>query len=183
MRHVFHHSHGRSSDFTPHRQRGFGGGGRVRRGKLFDSGQFQLLLLGLIGNEERHGYELMRAIEERTGGVYVPSPGVVYPTLTLLQEMGLVRETQEGGARKSFAITDEGREKLAVSTDQVQALIARLDALGSKASRADITPVRRAMGNLKQVLMDRFSKADTTDTQVLEVARIIDEVAGRIERM
>jgi DNA-binding PadR family transcriptional regulator len=142
-----------------------------------------LVLLGLIGEGERHGYELMRDIEERTGGVYVPSPGVVYPTLTLLQDMGLVRETESGGARKSFTITPDGKTMLAEQAEQIQSLIARLDAIGRKVARADSAPVRRAMGNLKQVLMDRLSKSGTTDEHILEAARIIDEVAGRIERM
>lgn len=168
---------------SPDRGRGFAGGGRARRGKLFDSGQFQLLLLALIGDGERHGYELMRTIEERTGGVYVPSPGVVYPTLTLLQDMDLVRETEPGGARKSFAVTEAGQQLLTERAEQVQMLTTRLDALGSKAARADSAPIRRAMGNLKQVLMDRLSKSGTTDENILEAARIIDDVAGRIERM
>ena len=93
--------------------------GRGRRGKLFDSKQIQLLLLSLLGDEPRHGYELMRLIEERTGGAYSPSPGVVYPTLTLLQEMGLIEEAGTAGARKSYAVTDMGRNTLEASGDQI----------------------------------------------------------------
>lgn len=159
------------------------GSGRQRRGKLFDSEQFQLLLLSLIGDDERHGYELMKLIEQRTGGTYVPSPGVVYPTLTLLQEMGLVQETKPDGPRKSFSLTEAGKQMLAERAEQANALISRLDAMGRKAAIADSTPVRRAMGNLKQALMDRLSRSETTDEHILEAARIIDEVAGRIERM
>jgi len=157
--------------------------GRRRRGKLFDSAQFQLVLLRLIADHDRHGYELMRDIEERTGGNYVPSPGVVYPTLTLLVEMGLIAETDMSGSRKIFTITDAGRAKLAKHADQAQHLLSRIDSLRDKTSRADTTPVRRAMGNLREVLMSRLSRSDTTNKQILEAARIIDEAAGQIERL
>lgn len=157
--------------------------GRARRGKLFDAKQIQLLLLSLIGDEPRHGYELMRLIEERTGGTYAPSPGVVYPTLTLLQEMGLIEETGTTGARKSYSITSIGREALAESAKKVESLLARLDAIADQAANTEAAPVRRAMGNLRQVLVDRLAKAGTTDEHILEAARLIDEVAGRIERM
>ena len=76
---------------------------------MFESGELRLVLLRLIADEPRHGYDLIRAIEELTGGEYAPSPGVVYPTLTLLQDMGLIEEARGEGARKPFQVTDEGR--------------------------------------------------------------------------
>jgi len=163
--------------------RGMGGGGRGRRGKLFDSAQFQLLMLALIGDDERHGYELMRDIEARTGGAYAPSPGVVYPTLTLLADTGLIAETEAEGARKAYRVTDAGREKLAENAEQVEAILERLDAIGSRVEKADSAPVRRAMGNLRQVIFTKLTKSGTTEDQILEAARIIDEAAGRIERL
>lgn len=165
------------------RSRAVAGGGHSRRSKLFDSAQFQLLLLSLIDHKERHGYELMREIEERTRGIYTPSPGIVYPTLTLLVEMGMIEETDTGGNRKSFRITGEGRKLLEERAKQVTMLHGRLDAISDKAGRADSAPARRAMTNLRQVLMDRLSKPGTTDAHMLEAARMIDEVAGNIERM
>ncbi len=183
MTHHTCHAHHHRSREGAERLRGLAGGGRSRRGKLFDSGQFQLILLGLIGDGERHGYELMREIEERTRGIYTPSPGVVYPTLTLLVDMGLIEETAASGTRKTFRITDEGRTLLEERSGQVEMLQTRLDAIGNKAGRADSAPTRRAMANLRHVLMDRLSKPGTTDKHMLEAARMIDEVAGNIERM
>src|SRR5579885_3543114 len=86
---------------------GFGGGGRRgrRSRRMFESGELRLVLLKLIADEPRHGYDLIRAIEELTAGEYAPSPGVVYPTLTLLQDMGLIEEAAEAGSRKPFQIT------------------------------------------------------------------------------
>src|SRR5215813_5554288 len=79
------------------------GGGRSRR--MFDGGELRLVLLKLIADEPRHGYDLIRAIEELTGGEYAPSPGVVYPTLTLLQDMGLIEEAAGEEPRKPFQAT------------------------------------------------------------------------------
>lgn len=183
-RHPRHH-HGRNRFGSEGRAGGSGGGfsGRSRRGKLFDSAQFQLVLLKLIADRDRHGYELMREIEERTGGNYAPSPGVVYPTLTLLVEMELIAEADTPGTRKTFTITEAGRAKLAKHTEQAEHLLSRLDSLGHASSHVDATPVRRAMGNLREVLMTRLARSETTNEQVLEAARIIDEAAGRIERL
>lgn len=179
--HPYHHRHFRSR--FDHMRRPGGGAGGGRRGKLFDSAQFQLLVLALIGDEQRHGYELMREIEARTGSAYVPSPGVVYPTLTLLTELGLIEEADAAGARKAYRLTAAGRERLAEAAEEAGAVLARLDALGDNASRADAAPVRRAMGNLRQVLQTRLARQDTTDEQLLDAARIIDEAAGAIERL
>ena len=92
---------------------GPGWGRRGRRGRVFDAGELRLVLLKLIADQPRHGYDLIRAIEELTHGAYAPSPGVIYPTLTMLQDMGLIEETKGEGSRKAFAVTDEGRAHLA----------------------------------------------------------------------
>ena len=81
-----------------------GGSGRGRRGRrrVFEPGEFRLVLLKLIADQPRHGYDLIRAIEEMTHGIYAPSPGVVYPTLTMLQDMGYIEESKgKGRARRS----------------------------------------------------------------------------------
>ncbi len=99
------------------------GGGRRR---VFDGGELRLVLLALLEEQPRHGYDLIREIEERTGGSYAPSPGVVYPTLTMLDEMGLIDEVKKEGARKRFAITDAGGAHLTEKREDVDALIERL---------------------------------------------------------
>src|SRR5687768_13038843 len=131
-------------------------GGRRRR--VFDSGELQLVLLKLIADQPRHGYELIRAIEELTGGAYVPSPGVIYPTLTLLQDMGRIEEATAAGPRKAFAVTADGTAELLAKKPDVEALFARLAQLASMRERTDGGPVRRAMGNLRTVLLDRLSR-------------------------
>src|SRR6478752_7239299 len=102
---------------------GWSGGRRGRRARrMFESGELRLVLLKLIADEPRHGYDLIRAIEDLTGGEYAPSPGVIYPTLTLLQDMGQIEEAPSKGARKPFQVTDEGRAELEEKSEEIEGL-------------------------------------------------------------
>jgi DNA-binding PadR family transcriptional regulator len=169
--------------------RGFGGGrghdgeGRGRRRRMFDSGELRLVLLRLIADEPRHGYDLIRRIEELTGGAYAPSPGVVYPTLTLLDDMGQIEAATSDGSRKLFAITDAGQAELDANRELVEALVARLAAVGEERQRTDGGSVRRAMGNLRTVLMNRLGERDIDEETLHQVVALIDEAAQKIERL
>jgi DNA-binding PadR family transcriptional regulator len=158
-----------------------GRGGRRRR--VFDQGELRLVLLKLIADQPRHGYELIRAIEELTGGVYVPSPGVVYPTLTMLHEMAQIEEAASGGARKAFAITPDGAQHLASRQAEVEALFERLAQLANARERTDGGPIRRAMQNLKMVLINRLEREELPAETVHQAAAILDEAAQKIERL
>jgi DNA-binding PadR family transcriptional regulator len=169
---------------------GFGfdmGGGEGREGgrsrRKFDGGELRLILLKLIADQTRHGYELIRAIEDMTGGAYAPSPGVVYPTLTMLDEMGLIDEQQSDDNKKRFAVTDAGRSHLADRQDEVDALIARLEQLKPAAFAEGGSPVWRAMRNLGVAIRHRVERGDLTSDTVHDVAALIDEVAQKIERL
>jgi DNA-binding PadR family transcriptional regulator len=183
------HDRGPRGRHFGHRGRhGFGrdgepGEGRGRRRRVFDSGELQLVLLKLIADQPRHGYELIRAIEELTGGAYVPSPGVIYPTLTLLQDMGRIEEATAEGPRKPFAITADGAAELEAKAQEVEALFARLAELASMRERTDGGPVRRAMGNLRTVLLDRLGRDGVQAETMHDVAAILDEAARKIERL
>ncbi len=159
---------------------GFGRGGSRRR--MFDGGELRLVLLKLIADKPRHGYDLIRAIEERTGGAYAPSPGIVYPTLTMLSEMGLIEEQVTEGARKLFAITPEGTAHLAEHEAEITAMLARLDALGAMRERTDAVPIRRALHNLRSVLHARLGEGLDKD-RMHDAAALIDEAAQKIERL
>ena len=114
---------------------------------MFESGELRLVLLKLIADEPRHGYDLIRAIEDLTGGEYAPSPGVVYPTLTLLQDMGLIEEAVGEGPRKPFQVTDEGRAHLEENAEEVEALFERLEDLAAGESRTAGPAIGRAVKN------------------------------------
>jgi len=160
-----------------------GGDGRGGRRRLFDGGELKLVLLKLIADQPRHGYDLIRAIEELTGGAYAPSPGVVYPTITMLQDMGLIDEAKSEGSRKAFAITGEGSALLAEREAEVAELFERLAEVGAWRERTDGGPVRRAMGNLKMVLQHRLGRGEAEAETLHQVAAILDEAAQKIERL
>lgn len=164
-----------------HRHGGGGGGGGRRR--MVDGGELRLVLLKLIADEPRHGYELIKAVEELTGGAYAPSPGMVYPALTMLAEMELIAEQQSETTRKRFAITDAGAAHLADNAELVKGLIARLTEVGEHRARADRAPIRRAMRNLRTVLQNRLEAGDLTEEAGHDVAELIDEVVRKIERL
>ncbi|GGY96052.1 hypothetical protein GCM10011614_08500 [Novosphingobium colocasiae] len=142
-----------------------------------------MLLLALIVESPRHGYDLIRAIEALSGGAYAPSPGVVYPALTYMEEAGTIAPVADGGARKAFEATAQGRAQAEADADKAEALRARLAALAQERERLDPAPVRRAMHNLKLALHERLSAAETTRATLLEIADLIDDAARRIERI
>ena len=169
-----------------HHRRGGGHGGESRGGgrrRLFDGDELRLILLKLIGDEPRHGYDLIRAVETLTGGAYAPSPGIVYPSITLLQDMGHIEEAAATSARKAFAITPAGSAHLADNAEAVTALLARLEALATVRDRTDGAPIRRAMRNLSMALEQRLGRDDTETATLHRAAAIIDEAAQRIEQL
>ncbi|HEX7864345.1 MAG TPA: PadR family transcriptional regulator [Variovorax sp.] len=162
--------------------RGGGSGG----GRVFGHGGLRFVLLQLIANKPSHGYELIKAIEDRLGGSYAPSPGVVYPTLTLLEEMGYLSvETADGSGRKSYSITDSGREFLQANREMADAMMARMsggvDGAGPRGGRPP--QVTRAIENLKLAMRMRLSGAALTEQQAHEFAAVLDAAAQQIERI
>lgn len=189
-----HHKHPIHAMFGGHHGRGFGGRGRSRRPddldgdggprrRFFGQGDLRPVLLKLISDAPRHGYDCIRAIEELTGGSYVPSPGVVYPALTMLDDMGFITETAGDETRRKYAITEAGTAHLAENAKLVEALFAQMEAAGKARSRTEAAPVRRAMGNLRQVLMQRLGSAEADRDTALAIAAAIDEAAHKIERL
>jgi DNA-binding PadR family transcriptional regulator len=158
-------------------------GGRRGRRRQFDSAGLRLVLLKLIADQPRHGYDLIRAIEELSNGEYSPSPGVVYPTLTLLNDMGFIEQSESEGARKAFAATAEGRAHLEEKAEEVEALFERLEELGSRQRRADAAPVARAVKNLLSALWHRVTHEDLDNERLHAIAAILDKAAQKIERL
>src|SRR5688572_25813945 len=99
-------------------------GGRV--GRFLDHGDLRFVVLALLEEQPRHGYEIIRELETRTGGAYRPSPGVVYPTLSLLEDEGFARVGEAEGGRKLYQITDEGRQALDKERPAVNAVFGRM---------------------------------------------------------
>lgn len=169
---------------------GFGGGlggpagrGGGRRRRLFDQSELQTLLLSLIAETPRHGYDLIREIEAQSGGSYAPSPGIVYPALTFMEEQGLIALADGETARKSYEVTEAGRKHLEEQAQIVQLLRQRLASLAEAQDRADPAPLRRAVAGLKMAIHDHLGKSGGDRSAVLAIADIIDEAARKIERI
>lgn len=175
------HEDGLSGGRGHHGGRGGGGGGRV-----FGHGGLRFVLLQLIADKPAHGYELIKAIEDRLGGSYAPSPGVVYPTLTLLEEMGYLSvETADTGGRKRYSITDGGREFLAANRATADAMMSRMsggvDGAGPRGGRPP--QVTRAIENLKLAMRMRLSGTPLTEQQAHDFAAVLDSAAQQIEKI
>jgi DNA-binding PadR family transcriptional regulator len=171
---------------------GFGGrhgmGGRggmdpddMRAGRMLAQGDLRLIALSFIAEEPRHGYEIIKLVEEKTADWYSPSPGIVYPTLTYLEEAGYVTASTEG-AKKLYAITEEGRDYLKSNRDVVDAVLARLSALGERVnrwrrdsrgerdSRRSLTPlVEAAFDHLRETVSKRLEGDAEAEARLVEI--------------
>ena len=156
---------------------------RGRRGRMFGQGELRLALLALVAEKPSHGYELIKGIEEMTGGAYAPSPGAVYPTLQLLEDEGSIEEAEAEGAKKPFAATAQGREELETRKDEVEELMRRLGRHATRAERMRSPDLFRAMGNLGSVLKNRARSGKLDERTINEIVDMIDEMAKRIERL
>jgi DNA-binding PadR family transcriptional regulator len=191
-----HHLHAMRRGFG-HGFGGFGRGGRdgfgrhgdVPPGRRLSSAELQLVVLALLADGPRHGYELIRALEERSGGFYSPSPGVIYPALTFLAEIGHADVTPEGN-RKSYSITADGRAHLDAHRAEADAILLALERIGSRMDQVreafaglhDADPaagdaLHRARHALKQALA---SRRGCSGAEAMRVARILEEATARI---
>lgn len=165
-----HHLRNRMRDCSGHE-----GGGRSRGPKLFDSGALRYVVLQLIAERPRHGYEIIKEIEQRVGGGYSPSPGVIYPLLAMLQDEGFVTVTPEGN-KNLHSITPEGKAHLDENKAYADAIMDRL----SKKDRAGHHDIRTAMHDLRSSLLftlrgKRLSPEQTAKIRDI-LRRTVDEV-------
>ncbi|WP_293329065.1 PadR family transcriptional regulator [Parvibaculum sp.] len=185
--HAHRHRHGRGpgDGFEGFEEmgggRGWGRRHRRRRGRIFEQGDLRFLILGLIAEKLRHGYEIIKAIEEETGGAYTPSPGVIYPTLTLLEEMGQIAATEGDGNRKQFAITAEGEAYLAENRSAAEAVKARMREVASEQADRPAPEIQRAIENLRNVLYMRGERGPIDRDEAKRIAETLDRAARDIE--
>lgn len=163
---------------------GWGDRPRGRRRSQLGADDLRLLILFLIADKPRHGYDVIKAVEELSDGNYVPSPGVIYPTLTMLQDLGHIEEVPEEGARKTYRATDEGRSWLEEQAGRMADMLERLGGPGGKHARSGDSPhLGRAIGNLMTALRNRVAHDGWDESLVHEITAILDEAAQRIERV
>jgi len=175
--------YGRHGGFAPFGWGRRGGGFGPREGRMFDGGELKLVVLALIAEKPRHGYDIIKELSDRVGGDYSPSPGVVYPTLTMLDGMGYASASQDEQGRKLYAITAEGEKQLAASKHQVDAIFARFSGREEAFGRGGVGSVIRAMMNLRAATRLRLRSGSPTPDQVQAIVDALDEAAKKIERI
>jgi DNA-binding PadR family transcriptional regulator len=182
---------GREASFEDRgRHSGFGGGrrGRFERGfggreRLFDAGDLKLVIVKLLSEEPSYGYQLMKKMEQRLSGGYTPSPGVIYPTLTLLEEEGLASVWTSEDNKKVYTVTPAGMEYLAANKERIDELFARLDEAGRGFERGRSPEIMRAFMELRGVVMTRLSRESVTPEQVRKIAEAIDAATKAIDAL
>ena len=181
--------HGRRHHWQ-HGGHGFWGSGRGLPGaRKLSSADLQLVLLALLEQKPAHGYELIRALEERSGGFYAPSPGVIYPSLTYLEEIGHA-EVEAEGNRKLYRITDAGKQHLEANRTNAEAILEALTRIAGRmeevreafAGVEDMDPdaseeLHRARHALKRAMR---SKHGCDATEARRIAKILDRAAAEI---
>jgi len=154
-----------------------------RRKRMFGPGELRLVLLSLIAEAPRHGYELIREIEDLTGGEYAPSPGVIYPTLSLLEDEGMIAPVESDESRKAFRVTDAGKAELEGSSAEVASLMRRLGKQAERSKPRGSPDLLRALGNLATVITNRAANGQFSGEDKDKVVDLIDELARKIERL
>lgn len=150
---------------------------------MFESGDLKVLVLHILAGQPSHGYEIIKAVGELVGGDYSPSPGTVYPTLNLLEDLGYAEADAREGGRKQYRLTDAGRAHLAEQQDALQRVLDRLSAVRHRAQARRVPELQRAMENLKTALRLRFGDTVPDEALVQRVADVIDRAAVEINRL
>jgi DNA-binding PadR family transcriptional regulator len=146
---------------------------------MFAQGDLRLLLLALIADKPSHGYDLIRTIEARFGGTYAPSPGTIYPTLTLLEEQDLIVPEEGGGSKKSYRVTAAGQKFLSENAEQVQALMTRVDIMASAAAPGPMPEsVMHAITTLRHAIMSKMGL--WTPQEEARVRQVLEQAAKEI---
>jgi DNA-binding PadR family transcriptional regulator len=194
MRHRGKHRHGRGFGhaFGDMGEHGFDRAG-FRTGRKLASDDLQLLLLALIEEKPSHGYDLIKLLEERSGGYYVPSPGMIYPALTYLEEAGHATIEQEG-TKKLYRISEDGKAHLDQNRAAADELLAQLDRIARKMSdmrrafegdedgdERDTNELRQARRELRRVLHERKRGTPEESRRIAEILRrATAEILGKV---
>lgn len=165
LHHDEHHEHHRSG----------------RRGRLFEAGRIKLLVLHLIQQSPKHGYEIIKEISDLVGDGYTPSAGTIYPTLTSLEEMNFI--TLLDVERKQYQITELGKAYLIEQQDKLTELLEKLRLRREIHSNDELIEIHRAMENLKTALRLKLNSAGLQQEQIYQIAEKIDQAAVSIGQL
>lgn len=165
---------------------GFGGRGRERgfggRGRMFDGGDVKLVVLKLLAEQPSYGYQLIKSMEQRLSGGYTPSAGVIYPTLTLLEEEGLTTSATENN-KKVYSVTAEGQAYLEANKIRVGELFERLEEAGEEFKRGRSPEIMKAFMALRSAVMARVARGNANPEQIHKIAEAIEAAVKAIDEL
>ncbi len=162
---------------------GRGRGGPFRRGRVFEQGDLKYVILRLLSEKPRHGYEIIKELEERFGGTYAPSAGTVYPTLALLEDLGYATVSPEEGGKKVFSITPDGEKYLEENKSAVEDIFERISSFGSSILSDSMMEVNKAFGRLARATYTTVPWQSNDKGVASELKRILEEAANAIEAL
>ncbi|MGK3143539.1 PadR family transcriptional regulator [Pantoea sp. C2G6] len=157
-------------------------GRRKRREKMLEASEIRLLMLHFLAQNAAHGYELIKSVEELSKGEYSPSPGIIYPNLTLLEEMEAIEVLDAQATRKAYRLTPAGETLLADNRAAVASLISRLSSLAVLVNNRNIPAVEQAIHRLKMALNGRLAQEDISDASLQTLITALHEAAEKISR-
>ena len=160
-----------------------GRGGPFRGGRMFEQGDLKYVILQLLDEKPRHGYEIIKALEERFGGMYSPSAGTVYPTLTLLEDLGYASVAVEDGGKKIYSITDEGRAYLAQNRSAVDDIFERIAELGSTFLSDAVMDLNRGIRDIAQATYKGAPRVFRDKDAVAKIKEALDRAAREIDEI
>jgi DNA-binding PadR family transcriptional regulator len=157
--------------------------GRWRGGRMFEQGDLRYVVLRLLEEKPRHGYEIIKALEEKFGGAYAPSPGTVYPTLQLLEDLGYARIVPGPEGKKVYEITDEGRAHLAENRETVDNIFDRIAKLVGHFLDEPMAEVHGAFRRVGKATYGRATDAVHDQALLKQIADVLDRAAKEIEAL
>lgn len=162
---------------------GRGRGGPFRRGRMFEQGDLKYVILRLLAEKPRHGYEIIKELEERFSGAYAPSAGTVYPTLTLLEDLGYATVTPQEGGKKVYSITPEGEKYLEENKGAVEDIFERISEFGSSFLSEAVMDVNKAVGRVMRATYTTVPWQSGDKSVIADIKRILEQAASEIEEI
>src|SRR6476659_7355435 len=154
---------------------------RGRAGRMFEQGDLKYVILRLLEEKPRHGYEIIKELESRFGGSYAPSPGTVYPTLTMLEDMGFARVVPEEGGKKIYEITEEGRKYLAEHSTTVNDIFERIAKFVGDITDTPMVELNQAFQKLARATYKTATSIISDKEKIQKIREIIQRAAEEIE--
>jgi DNA-binding PadR family transcriptional regulator len=150
---------------------------------MFEQGDLKYVVLQLLAEKPRHGYEIIKELEERFGGAYSPSAGTVYPTLSLLEDLGYASVSPEEGGKKVYSITPEGTKYLEDNKSAVEDIFERISDFGSSILSESMMDVNKAFGRVVRATYTTVPWQSSDRTLATEIKRILEQAAAEIEEL